>query len=596
MRKVKNIFNKIDNMKIRSRLTTIYIIIGLIPMVLVGGFLISRMKKIIIERTIDDVYVNAQRLEERLNETIRLSWAIADKLYFDKEIQRIVSRDYTNVKIIDIVNEYENYDEFDYYIDAYKEIHNIRLYVDNQSMLDNSRFLKVTDSVKKAEWYKDAVNKGGKITFKYVFDEITRKDYLALTRLIKDEYGNKLGVLVINISNFYIESLIKEEPYRTIGILNNEIVVLDSKNENVGAKIINIVNIDIPSEDRFSIKQGDELVVGKTFIPDKFLNDYTTFTILTMVPVKSMVGESNKATLESLLIIVFATIISFVLILYFSNTFSKRIIILQREIQKVAQGNLQIKEQFVGKDEIGDIYSNLYTMVESIKELIHEVYEVRIQKEQIKNKQKEAEFKMLASQINPHFLYNTLETIRMKAHCNKQSEIAETVKILAKILRKNLEIKDKVVTLESEITLLENYLKIQKFRFGDRLNYTITKDDDKRKIMILPLILQPIVENAVIHGLEGKRGGGNLLIEVEIFESDLIVNVSDNGIGIEEDRLKEVLDKINNITNDEGTSIGMTNVSQRIKLYYGEQYGMYIHSRVGIGTTIKLHLPIMGEE
>jgi two-component system sensor histidine kinase YesM len=247
-----------------------------------------------------------------------------------------------------------------------------------------------------------------------------------------------------------------------------------------------------------------------------------------------------------------------------------------------------------GNDEIGQLYDDLNIMVESINKLINEVYLGEIQKEQLKLRQKEAEFKMLANQINPHFLYNTLETIRMKAFCNGDKEIADIVKKLGKIMRRNLEVSGKEVTLKSELELIEGYLQIQSMRFEGMVSYEMNIEDniDTESYKILPLLLQPVVENAFIHGLEEKRNKGTIIINIFIKEKLLIVKICDDGVGIKLERLQEINKKLDCFEENNGKSIGLMNVNQRIKMYYGGEYEMKIESEFGKGTIVTLFLPI----
>ena len=220
-----------------------------------------------------------------------------------------------------------------------------------------------------------------------------------------------------------------------------------------------------------------------------------------------------------------------------------------------------------------------------------EVVAEQVQKEKLNARQKEVEFKMLASQINPHFLYNTLETIRMKAIVNKQSEIAELTLMLAKIMRRNIQVGEQLVTLESELKLVEYYLKIQFYRFGDRIQSEIIVDDNVDKdCLIMPLIIQPLVENAFVHGLESMDMEGKLTIQVSC-DSDMLITVEDNGSGISKDKLLEIMNSLNDFEKLDRTHIGISNVNQRIKLQYGENYGLTIASKEGEGTKITLKIP-----
>ena len=184
---------------------------------------------------------------------------------------------------------------------------------------------------------------------------------------------------------------------------------------------------------------------------------------------------------NSIIAIVATIILALIVIIYFSKNISKRIDILRREMHRVVNGDFYIMKSIDGTDEIGQLYQDLNTMIESINKLIDEVYVEKIQKEQLRASQKEAEFKMLANQINPHFLYNTLETIRMKAYCNGDKEIADIVKKLGKIMRRNLEVSGKMVTLKSELELIDSYLQIQAMRFEGMVKYELNVENSVDK-------------------------------------------------------------------------------------------------------------------
>jgi two-component system sensor histidine kinase YesM len=197
---------------------------------------------------------------------------------------------------------------------------------------------------------------------------------------------------------------------------------------------------------------------------------------------------------------------------------------------------------------------------------------------------------MLASQINPHFLYNTLETIRMKARCNGEIEIEELVKMLAKIMRRNIQVGDKLVTLKSELELVEYYLKIQQYRFGERINYEIDIRCNIEYQKIMPLIIQPVVENAFVHGLETKEGEGKIRIIVEK-KDHLVIQVIDDGIGMSQEKLEEIKENLNDFRKLNRSNIGLNNVNQRINLLYGAGYGLEVDSEENKGTKVTIVLP-----
>jgi two-component system sensor histidine kinase YesM len=221
--------------------------------------------------------------------------------------------------------------------------------------------------------------------------------------------------------------------------------------------------------------------------------------------------------------------------------------------------------------------------------LVHEVYEVNLQKNQLAMRQKEIKLKMLASQINPHFLFNSLEAIRMRVYCNGDNETAEVIMLLGKIMRKILEIGNDSILFVDEIDLVKSYLEIHKFRFTNRFNYKIDYDCKLANYKMLPFIIQPVIENAVIHGLKLVEEGGIISLTAKKNDGITTIIVEDNGGGINEERLIYVLNSLNE-AEESGQRIGLRNVYQRIKLFYGEA-GMNINSEPGKGTRVEITLP-----
>lgn len=216
---------------------------------------------------------------------------------------------------------------------------------------------------------------------------------------------------------------------------------------------------------------------------------------------------------------------------------------------------------------------------------------------------KQAEFLALQNQINPHFLYNTLEAIRGDALCAGLENIADITEALSTFFRYTITETGNLVSLENELENVENYFKIQQYRFGEKLKMEIHLPENETYVLGLQfpkLTLQPIIENAVFHGLEGKAEGGTIKIHIETTENKVLVSIEDNGVGIAEDVLSEINRKLDlvslNIINDDKKkrgSIALYNVCRRIKLLFGEEYGIHIFSMVGIGTDVRINIPII---
>lgn len=229
-------------------------------------------------------------------------------------------------------------------------------------------------------------------------------------------------------------------------------------------------------------------------------------------------------------------------------------------------------------------------------------------REWIKHAQKRSEYLALQNQINPHFLYNTLEGIRGEALVAGMDSIAEMTEALALFFRYTISQMDQLVTLEDELENVENYFFIQHFRFGDRLQLKIEvseydEDNDVMRYRLPKLTLQPLVENAVFHGIERKIGTGTVVIRIEPDASHLNITVSDDGIGIEEEQLQRMNERFHKLDIREEkaedsknkSGIAVNNVNSRIKLLFGEEYGIHIYSLLGHGTDVEITLPLIEE-
>ncbi|AGF54089.1 two-component system sensor histidine kinase YesM [Clostridium saccharoperbutylacetonicum] len=587
----KNIRIIINNIKIKNKLIYTYLIVTIATALIVGTYLTTQMTNVIVNRAIENAENNSDTIRNRLEEVLNLTTKVSDLAYSDEKLISILKNRYQTYG--EVINTYSNYPVLRNYLKYYRELSSITVYVDNDTILGNTEILRVSDKVRTEDWYKKAVSNSGKIAWRYTTDEFTGHEYLSLIRSIKDNNGALVGVLVININPSILNDLISTEPDNNMILLDGEVISLKNSYQidkkqllkyNTQSNEINVLKTKFNDKDSY--------LILNSFKIEKTLEN--NFKVVTVLPIAQITDQTNKVIINSIIAITATIILAIIMIIYFSKNISNRIDLLRREMHRVVNGDFYIMTKIDGNDEIGQLYDDLNIMVESINKLINEVYLGEIQKEQLKLRQKEAEFKMLANQINPHFLYNTLETIRMKAFCNGDKEIADIVKKLGKIMRRNLEVSGKEVTLKSELELIEGYLQIQSMRFEGMVSYEMNIEDniDTESYKILPLLLQPVVENAFIHGLEEKRNKGTIIINIFIKEKLLIVKICDDGVGIKLERLQEINKKLDCFEENNGKSIGLMNVNQRIKMYYGGEYGMNIESEFGKGTIVTLFLPI----
>lgn len=589
--KIELFFN---NIKIKNKLILSYLIVAFATVSIVSTYLTVRMNKIVVDKSINDAASHVNTMRYNLEETLKLATRISDTIYADQNLASLLTTNFTSNS--DVVKAYNNYTLIDNYLKYYTELSSITIYVKNDTLLSSSTIQKTNNSITSQNWYQKAVSEDGKIFWKYWQQEPYGDKYLSLIRAIYSYNGQLLGVLVINLNNDSLKTITSPDYKNNILALDKNTFTLDN-NYNFPKKLSGNIIKRSGKANYYVVKSkvDDEenyVIINSFQIPKSIMN---TFQTLIIMPEAKITQQTNGVIAESILIVFITIIISFFIILYFSRGMSNRINILRQQMHQVVNGDFNIPHKISGNDEIGQLYNDMIFMLKSIKNLINQVYVQKIKEEKLKAGQKEAEFKMLSSQINPHFLYNTLETIRMKAFCNGDKEIADIVKKLGKIMRRNLEVSGKPVTLKSELDLLENYLEIQSIRFEGMVKYNVYVDKsiNTSEYMIIPLLLQPVVENAFVHGLEEKKEKGTINISINTENDDLIITIRDNGIGIDDKKLIE-LNKIINTKNCENKSIGIRNVNQRIKIYYGKNYGLALTSKYGIGTSVKINLPMEG--
>ena len=465
----------------------------------------------------------------------------------------------------------------------------INIYVKNDTLVGNSRFIPVTEELEEEEWYQSVTDKKGGGLWRFCRIPSTDYDALALHRMLKTQKGEDVGVLAVYIRPERFTTLLQDKNCDTFVLLNGEMMVSRQGESITLDQLEEFLPGGEAGQTQSNIMVGrQEYVMTCETIPLIESQDY--LQVVSVRAYRDILHDVNSQTAKSMVFFALSVILSVTVIWLFSHSFSRRVERFLAQMQKAAKGNFELEKRLEGEDEISELYDYLGTMIFQIQRLLSEVYRERLHAERLTIQQKDAEFKMLASQINPHFLYNTLETIRMKARRSGQYDIEEIVKMLAKIMRSTLQAGASQVTIWEETELVEHYLKIQQYRFEDRIRYQITVEEETQNLSILPLIMQPIVENSIIHGLESKEGVGTIDIRIESRPENVVITIADDGLGMEAEKLKELREKLNSY-NEKGKHIGVSNVHQRVKLKYGDAYGVRIDSQEGSYTRVEIWLP-----
>lgn len=578
-------------LKLQSKFILIYVVGGLLPIILVASILISEYGNSLINLAKESEATELSFVENNLLKEYITVLKVSEGLFFDDNLEKIAATQYEDV--MEMRTDYSNFTSRDDYMRYYSEtIHGIRLYIDNETIHSNAVFTRVNDVIREEDWYQQTLQEGGKAILRYGYNEYVNEYFLMLSRLIRTEKQGEVGVANISIRNSRLLDIMGDRDVLTCLVLDNSILVKANGAANQ-KEILDLCQEYAGQEGCFKVEyNGEECLL--TLVQVQFNRVESQTTLMSIQSYRNILGQAYQKAGEILLYVSISAICAVTLIVVFSLRYGNRINKFRIEMAKAAKGDFKIAEKVSGNDEIAELYDNLYVMVESIENLLHVVYEEKILKEQLNSRQKEVEFKMLANQINPHFLYNTLETIRMKARATGNQEVEDLVKMLSKIMRRNIEVSDTKVSLKSELLLVEYYLRIQQYRFEDRIRFSIEVDCNIGDFKILPLLIQPLVENAFVHGLEGRKGGGEILILIECTDR-MHIHVRDNGVGITEENLVHIRESLDGRQPLDSTHIGISNVNQRIKLMYGEDYGLVVNSVQGKGTEVIIEIPAKEE-
>lgn len=289
-------------------------------------------------------------------------------------------------------------------------------------------------------------------------------------------------------------------------------------------------------------------------------------------------------------IIAFGCILILIVLLsyYIPLSITRPIRKLSEVTDQVAKGDLSVRSNVRTGAEVTMLNDSLNSMIDKINELLEQV-----KKEQVRLRK--AEFELLQAQINPHFLYNTLDTIVWLAESGEQKMVVSMVGSLSDFFRTSLNQGKDIVSIKEELAHVRSYLEIQQVRYQDIMNYEIDVAEEFDKCLIPKITIQPLVENALYHGIKNKRGIGKIIITGKREGGILILRIEDNGIGITKERLLQVQREIEGKVTDKKDIYGLYNVNERIRLNFGEEFGIFIDSKYGEGTVVTVKLPYTDE-
>ncbi len=407
------------------------------------------------------------------------------------------------------------------------------------------------------------------------------------TAIVRPVTRDVLGVIIVDVDRAAIAELcgnVKIGQTGYFSVISSDREYIFPAGRTISDDHLSAKNIDrIANNDRGylieSMPNGDELFVFATLRS-------TGWKLVGRVNLREIMASAYQIR-NTTLLVMFLTI-AFTILLYFfiSDALTHPIRDLKDKMKEAETGNLDVIANYTNRDEIADLSHSFNRMIAEIRELL-----ARSIKEH--EDRKKFELTALQAQINPHFLYNTLDAIVWMTEANKKAEVVRLTKALSSFFRISLSKGEEWIPVEDEIKHVRSYLLIQKMRHRDLLEYEICADDAILPYKVLKLTLQPVVENAIEHGIKNKRGGGTVRIDARISDGELLLEVNDDGIGMTPDRLQCVLRELSEGASESAHDggYGLKNVHSRIRLYYGAEWGITLRSERGGGTQVLIRLP-----
>lgn len=447
-------------------------------------------------------------------------------------------------------------------------------------------------------WYKQAVENSGDSIYispheqNYVID--STKYVISLCRSINSfDTTDVLGVMMIDLN---LQAL--DEICRNVQLGKNGYIFIVDHQGNLIFHPDGIQGQD-PADD--SKSQSDSILIpavlgteSGSFTQEVHREvqqityqkiDSTGWVVVAVTPYREIVDDISKTRNSLILIGIICLMVTFLITLLISAAITRPLRDLEKRMEAAEQGDLAVRNVEYPHDEVGKLSRKMDSMLEKISGLMQDV----VHEQEAKRK---SEMKALQAQINPHFLYNTLDSIVWMAETNNRDVVLMT-EALARLFRITLSRGEDQISLEQELEHVRNYLIIQSIRYVNKFDYSIDCDASLYSCRVLKLILQPLVENSIYHGIKNKRQMGHIRITASEMERKLLIEVTDNGIGMTPEKAANLLLESQTGRRRNQGGIGVLNVHERIQLYYGQEYGLKFVSMPGEGTTVQIWLPLV---
>lgn len=574
---------------IRYSIFTYFTVTALIAIIIIGFSLYSRFSEQLTDEVQKENQILMNQVSRSVDSYLRTLMKLSDAIYYSVLKNKDISDEAigSQLKLL-----------YDNNMDA---LENIALFSREGELLKAvpAARLKTDLDVTGESWFQETLKKTENLHFslphvQYVFDNAEGQYHwvVSVSRAVEITQGAYVsqGVLLLDIRYSSLEQLLNSVTLGNKGyvylVSNDGKLIYHPKNQ-----LIDSGRVQENHQEAAALRDGmhEELFQGeKRFVTVKTVG-YTGWKLVGVTPAK---GISFSGVKTRLFIVFVILLILFLLILinyYISSRITDPIHELEKSVGELEEGNLEAEISIRGSYEIQHLGRSITTMAQQIQVLMKDI----VAEHESKRK---SEFATLQSQINPHFLYNTLDIIVWMIENEQKSEAVKVVTALARFFRISLSRGKSIISVGDELEHVRNYLMIQHMRFKNKFSYQIEADPDVAALASLKLMLQPLVENAIYHGMEFMDGDGQILIRAWKEAGELFFLIEDNGLGMQKEQVERLFSDTSHVPSRRGSGIGVRNVNERIKLYFGETYGLTIDSEPDEGTRIYIRLPAISYE
>ncbi|MDF2484760.1 MAG: hypothetical protein K0R46_928 [Herbinix sp.] len=590
---LQKLFDSFSNLKLRKKLLLTYIFLVVLSLFVFSSLTYYSFSKTLQEKTLFSAEKSYSQAYAFISDRLQKVQNTMNVIVQDKNLIEIVNKTTSDTDIFTQMNDMNRLTTFLDSLEDKTVVNKIRLYVQDGLIYANSpentkTHLYNLKDIVDTSWYRILEERDKRFLFcplaYFEGSDVTDQTVSVISFLLSSkDYSKSIGLIRIDINTdalLEIMSNANTVESSVTYIQTESGIPVCSSNEQLKTFIKPASVMGQAERTEWSITNTTD---GEKVFFRSQLIDKTDWYMVTFLPYNEIFSESKILLSRTIITAFVLSLIVYLLAYLISTSITHRITLIINQMNHVHKGVLSPLEQSKSKDEIGELIENYNYMISRIHLLLSEQFK---HGKEVKN----YELKVLQAQINPHFLYNTLDMVIYLAQEQKNMEIEDSVKALAKFYRLSLSKGKEVIALEDELAHVSAYINIQNIRYENKIEFIIDIDDYLLEFSILKITLQPIVENAIIHGIQGKEvKEGTIVISGNVVGEDIVLSVSDDGIGISADKLEQIMS--GDFRNTKGSNYGIKNINDRIQLYYGASYGISFKSEYNIGTTVEIRIP-----